>query len=384
MTFGLYVHYPYCQRVCPYCDFCVASNRAPQNEAYTEALSREMQVRAGRFADFGELTTVYIGGGTPSLWPVDLLERWLNKVRTHFQLSKDVEVTLELNPEDANLDHLKAIRDMGVNRLSIGAQSLDDDVLRRLGRSHRKNDVIRCVELVRTAGFTNWNVDLIHGLVGQSLASVLLDVRRILDLDTPHLSTYQLTVEPGTPFGQREERGETLNVDEGLLVAMYQAIINLNETNGRIQYEISNAASPGFESRHNLGYWMGRPYLALGTGAHGFCPKVEGAERYANHAGVRNYITSVSRANDWLDLPCEMTQQTADECIEDQLMTGLRLQCGIEPTRKMEDCYGQTVQILVNEGLMTAEAGRWSASKKGRMVLDFVIERILSDSMVLT
>lgn len=378
MTFGLYVHYPYCQSICPYCDFSVEANRTPQNEAYTRALSREMRLRAERFVDFGELTTIYIGGGTPSLWPTDLLERWLKDIKNYFTVSADAEVTLELNPEDVSLDTLKAIRGVGVNRLSIGAQSLDDDVLRRLGRAHRCDDVIRCIEWTQTAGFTNWNVDLMHGLVGQSLVGVLLDVRRTLDLGTPHLSTYQLTVEPGTRFGQRESRGETLNVDEGLLVAMYQGIVNLNEASGRIQYEVSTAAEPGFESQHNLGYWMGRPYLALGAGAHGFYPKPEGAHRYANHAGARDYIHAVGKATSWGGLPTEMTLETPRECIEEQLMTGLRLRRGIEPTGEMKRLYGLEVKALVKEQLMCSEGERWRASAKGRLLLDFVIERILS------
>ena len=156
-----------------------------------------------------------------------------------------MEITLEVNPEDVSLDLLYRWYDIGINRLSVGAQSLNDKVLKQLGRGHSGEHVEQCIRWIRAAGFRNWNVDLIHGVAGQTLAESLLDVKRVIDLGTPHLSTYQLTIEENTRFGQRARRGEQLNVEDGMLASMYQGIVDLNEAHGRRQYEVSNAALKG-------------------------------------------------------------------------------------------------------------------------------------------
>ncbi|MGB0647187.1 MAG: radical SAM family heme chaperone HemW [Bradymonadia bacterium] len=378
MGFGLYVHYPFCRRVCPYCDFCVETSKNADPDRYSEALLRELERRAPMFDEFGLLETIYIGGGTPSLWTVSSLKHWLEVAARRFPTASNLEITLEVNPEDVSLDLLHGWYDVGINRLSVGAQSLNDKFLQQLGRGHSGEHVEQCIRWIQTAGYRNWNVDLIHGMVGQTLAESLLDVKRVIDLGTPHLSTYQLTIEENTRFGQRARRGEQLNVEDGMLASMYQGIVDLNEAHGRRQYEVSNAAFEGFESRHNLGYWLGKPYLALGVGAHGFAPSGDGGIRYANAPGVSNYVGAMFSPNPGQGIPCEISEFGQSELMEDLLMTGLRLRDGIKPSAEMTRVYANRVDSLCKRGLMRKTSQCWQVTSRGRAVLDHVLEQLLS------
>ena len=377
MSFGLYVHYPYCRQLCPYCDFSKTVGTVHKDGAYGRALTKEMGIRAPRFSNFGTLDTIYVGGGTPSLWPMPSFLRWLNDAKTHFSLSDDIEVTFEVNPEDVTLDGLKRLKDGGVNRISLGAQSFNEKVLRRLGRLHTPADVMNSIIWIQESGFDNWNVDLMHGVIGQTLAEVMLDLRQALDFGTPHLSTYQLSIDPDSFVDEGESRLPLVQKDDGLLAAMYQAIVNENEAQGRAQYELTCAAIPGFESRHNLGYWQGRPYLALGAGAHGFCPQDEGAIRFENVSRVSEYLTVISQSSGWGDLPSTELVLNQNECLEDSILTGLRLSDGIKPTQLMQNRYGDRVKAMVKAGLMYDDSARWRTSAQGRLMLDYITEQIL-------
>ena len=349
-----------------------------EDERYTDALIREFDLRLPSFRDVGPLSTLYFGGGTPSLWSRTHLSRFYKHVLSCCQITDDFEVTLELNPEDMTLSELAALRDLGVNRLSVGAQSLDDEVLRLLGRAHSGADVIRCVGEIKRAGFDNWTVDLIHGVHNQSLASANHDVERIIDLGTPHISTYQLTIEPGTRFATRAARGEPVSLDEGYLETMYQSIEERAASLGLVHYEVSNAARPGFESKHNLGYWLGRTYMGLGPGAHGLSPDGSVLCRYGNRSGVKAYIARMAEPHALHKLATFRDVIDADTQSEDLLMTGLRLKAGIVPTSAMAAKYGERVTNLCREGLMRACEGRWLATSRGRLLLDYVLRRLLT------
>ena len=377
MPFGIYVHYPYCSQICPYCDFSIERANSERYLSYTSALIEEFERRVSDFGGFGDINSVYFGGGTPSIWPAAELSVFVAHLRSRFPSITEAEVTIEVNPEDVSLDYFLALQDMGVNRISIGVQSLDDRVLERLGRVHRENDVLVCIDMLRRTGFQNWTVDLVHGLAGQSMISSLLDVKRVVDLGAPHVSIYQITVESGTAFDSRTQRGEQLVAGEGDLIAIYKAITSKLIDSGFEHYEISNAAKPGHESQHNLGYWLGLPYMGLGAGAHGFYPLQNEAVRYANISGAESYVAALQISESCEGIEHFRERLSEGEFAEDLLLTGLRLKDGLTPNRYMRQKFTEQVDRLCVEGLMSKDRDRWSVTQRGRLILDHVIHRIL-------
>lgn len=377
MPFGIYVHYPYCSQICPYCDFSIERSNHQRHHSYTSALIEEFDRRMPDFVGFGDISSLYFGGGTPSLWPVEQLSRFVSHLTNRFPSLTQAEVTLEVNPEDVSPDYFIALQDMGVNRISIGVQSFDDSVLERLGRVHRENDILACIDTLRRTGFDNWSVDLVHGLDGQSMISSLIDVQRVVELGAPHVSIYQITVEQGTAFGGRTQQGEQLVTGEGNLIAIYKAITAKLVDLGLENYEISNAAKPGHQSQHNLGYWLGRPYMGLGAGAHGFYPSQNEAIRYANLSGAEPYLAALrnSGAAEGIEQIRERLGEGA--LAEDLLLTGLRLKDGLMPNQYMRQQFTEQVDRLCAEGLMSQDFDRWFATERGRLILDHVIHQIL-------
>ncbi len=261
---GLYVHLPWCVRKCPYCDF---NSHALQGElpgeAYVERLLRDLEADLPRV--WGRtVSTVYLGGGTPSLFDATLVERLLGGLRARLDLAPGVEITLEANPGTIERDSFSAYRDAGINRVSLGAQTFDADLLQGIGRIHGPGDVRRSLESLHDAGLDNFNVDLMFGLPGQELAAALEDVRQAVAASPSHLSHYQLTLEPNTAFAASPPR---LPDDERCWDMQEQAGAMLREA-GYVQYEVSAWCRPGRESRHNLNYWRFGDYLGIGAGAH--------------------------------------------------------------------------------------------------------------------
>lgn len=281
---GLYLHIPFCKRVCAYCDFFkeVGTRRmAP----LVEAMHREMEARRGYLG--GEAVhTRYFGGGTPSLCPPELLEGLLEHAARLFDCSEVVETTLEANPDDLSPDYLEALRRAGIDRLSIGIQSFDDDCLRLMNRRHTAAQAIEAVRNARKAGFGNLTVDLIFGVPGFGGDSLRRSLDQALRLGVEHISAYHLTIEPGTAFGRRMERGEFAPVDEAVSEAEYALVHETLTGAGYEHYEVSNFARPGFRARHNAAYWHGVKYLGIGPAAHSF----DGRERHWNPSSVDRYI----------------------------------------------------------------------------------------------
>ena len=221
MSFGIYVHYPYCARLCPYCDFNVAVRAAVPQARYRDAVLSELQVRATEFRACGPARTVYFGGGTPGMWPAQYIGDVLDGIRAEFGLVENAEITVEFNPEDGTTEAFSGLARVGVNRISLGAQSFNDTNLKFFGRQHRAADITRAVSDARAAGIRNLSLDLIHGLDGQGLAQALGDLRCAMELEPEHISTYQLTIEDRTAFGARARRGEVLLGDEPILLNMF-------------------------------------------------------------------------------------------------------------------------------------------------------------------
>jgi len=270
---GIYVHLPFCPHVCPYCDFAVEAT-GPELPAklatrYVELLLRELELSLDHFGDRlrgRPLDSLYLGGGTPSLLPPDALRCLLDGVRAHFG-SAPRETTLEVNPGRSDTRPARAWRALGIDRLSIGLQALDDRALRRLGRAHSADEAREGLLECLRAGFENVSVDLIYGIPGQSEAQLLAGAREVVELGIPHVSTYALTLEPDTPFGRAAARGDFAEVDAGLVRRQGRHLRALLSASGIAPYEISSAARAGFESRHNTRYWTRRCVLGLGVSA---------------------------------------------------------------------------------------------------------------------
>lgn len=279
---GLYIHIPFCLSKCPYCDF-YSVERIGRIPAFLDALRREIALYRDALEPFD---TVYIGGGTPSvLNPADL-EDLVGRIRKGFTVTPDAEITLEANPSDIAPRLLKPLRRAGVNRLNIGVQSLEDRLLVFLGRRHDRARAIAAVSAARAAGFEQVGIDLIFGIPGQTLPSWLASLREAVDLNPDHLSCYQLTIEAGTPLGERRRAGEFPSLDESLQADFFLETAASLEAAGYIHYEVSNFARDRCESRHNAKYWNHTPYLGLGPAAHSF----RGTERRWNHRCLESYI----------------------------------------------------------------------------------------------
>lgn len=261
----IYIHVPFCHRKCTYCAFYskpLVGGQWPV-AGYVDALLEEMELRKGEQAH--PIHTVYLGGGTPSILPLTELSRIVESLHKCFDLSQVEEMTIEANPEDLAPEYLLSLKQLGFNRLSIGVQSLDDKVLRLLNRRHTAQQALDAVENARAAGFSNISVDFIFGLPGVGGISDLIDVAGVT-----HVSAYALTVEPGTALAVQVEQGRVVLPDEDEVVRQYHALHDALESHGFRQYEVSNYARPGYESKHNSRYWDRTPYLGLGPGAHSF------------------------------------------------------------------------------------------------------------------
>ena len=342
----------------------------------TDTLISEFLMRLAMDPLEGPCTSIYIGGGTPSLWSPHLLEKLFESIRSNVLVSADCEVTIEVNPEDVTSNYFSAWSALGVNRVSIGAQSFDDEVLKLLGRAHESQEIERTVKLCQRAGIKNVSIDLIHGVHTQTLSRALKDLQRAHELEVNHISIYQLTVEPGTRFGMRADRGEVLVVSDEELSVTYRALQDVNEAAGYEQYEVSNAAKAGYQSRHNLGYWHGHTCLAIGPGAHGLVKLPTRIYRYENARSVTEYIQSMQDMNAGVRAPVGHELSTI-EYEEELIMTGLRLKDGFLPSIAMQERLGKQFELMETRGLLCQSGDRWRATARGREVLNYVLGQLL-------
>jgi putative oxygen-independent coproporphyrinogen III oxidase len=319
---SLYIHLPWCVRKCPYCDFNSHALRdALPEQAYVDALLRDLDLEAAR-ADGRPIETIFIGGGTPSLFSAEAIDRLLTGVRQRLALRDDAEITLEANPGAVDEARFVGFRQAGVNRLSIGIQSFDDGCLRRLGRIHGRADAVRAVEIARAAGFDNFNLDLMYGLPEQNLTGALADLDQAIALSPSHISHYQLTLEPNTLFHARPPQ---LPEDDDIF-EMQQACQRMLADAGYLHYEVSAYAKPGQESRHNLNYWTFGDYLAIGAGAHGKITDAAAGEiqRYSKPKHPRDYQARAGT----LSATCDERSLQAEDVVLEFMMNALRLRTG--------------------------------------------------------
>ena len=327
-SLALYIHWPFCLAKCPYCDFNSHVRDEIPQARFRAALRAELAWEAARLGP-RRLTSVFLGGGTPSLMAPETVGVLLEDARTMFAAADDLEVTLEANPTSVEAGRLAGFRDAGVNRISLGVQSLDPAALTMLGRQHSAPQAVAALELARRL-FPRVSFDLIYARPGQDLAAWRAELRQALAMVADHLSLYQLTIEPGTRFATLHARGEIELPDDDLAAALYDATAEEAARHGLLPYEVSNYAVPGAESRHNLAYWRYADYAGIGPGAHGRLGLPHGRVATRRHRAPEPWAERVER--DGHGTVEESLLSAADQARE-MLVMGLRLREGIDPIR---------------------------------------------------
>lgn len=390
--FGLYVHFPYCLSKCPYCDFAVAVVRQVPEERYARAVLAELDSRLAAEPSLRTrpLESIFLGGGTPSIWHPRWVAHVLEGVAARLKVAPGAEVSLEANPSVADAESFAGYRAAGVNRLSLGVQSFHAETLKALGREHTPQEAVKAYETARRAGFDVVSMDFIYGVHGQTRAQAEADARQAAALGPEHLSTYALTVERevlavATPLSRQLDKGELSLPPDEEVVEMAQAIRDAYEAHGLRRYEISNHARPGFHSRHNALYWTGGEYLALGVGATGMLLTSAPGEppsgsRYVNLRGSDAYM----RAAEEGQLPESSREAlTPQELFEERLAMGLRLRSGVDwaavCARYGQDPEPRRAEIarLVQHGLARLDGPRLVLTDAGADVHSAIAARLL-------
>lgn len=377
---GIYVHFPFCLRKCPYCDFVsypVLANRSDHRiDEYVNTLKKEVSLRR-RWLDLTGAAprafhSLYIGGGTPSILTTKQLTELLETIRHSFSFTPEAEVTLEANPGTVTDTDFATWRKLGINRLSLGVQSLDDSLLAQLGRIHTAEDVYEAVKGARDAGFANLSFDLILGLPGQSLDHWQESLVEAASLHPQHMSCYELTIEPDTEYGRLNDKGKLYIPSEDVVIAMLEWTSQYLTDLGYIHYEISNYALPGFKSRHNQIYWQNRQYLGLGVAAFSYW----GHRRWGNTANLQEYREEIAVGR----LP-EGTTETLDvkDRMGETVMLGLRLAEGVSLANlrarfgiSVWDVWEEEIHYLLSQGLLELARGRLRLTPQGLLLANQV------------
>ena len=366
-----YVHIPFCTQICYYCDFSKVFIKNQPVDSYLEHLLQEFHSY-----DIQKLRTLYIGGGTPTALSASQLEVLLDGLTKNLDLSMLEELTIEANPGDLDAEKIAVLQNSAVNRVSLGVQTFDDKMLKKIGRSHTEKDIYENIDRLKLAGFDNISIDLIYALPGQTMEQVKDNVAKAIALDIPHMSLYSLILENHTVFMNRMRRGKLPLPKEELEAEMFEYIIAELERAGFVHYEISNFSKQGFESRHNLMYWDNAEYYGIGAGASGY---VDGV-RYKNHGPIRHYLKAVEEGSARINEE-HLSQR---EQMEEEMFLGLRKKSGISMARfeekferSFQGLYGQIVRDLVQQGLMQVEGDRVRMTKRGLFLGDTVAERFI-------
>lgn len=368
----LYLHIPFCKQACHYCDFHFSTNLS-QKRPLVEAMAREIEQRY-TYLPSTELQTIYLGGGTPSLLTQDELTVLFDTIHQYFTVAPDAEITLEANPDDltdaANLSMLRRY----INRLSIGIQTFDEETLRWMNRAHTADEATLAVERAREAGFDNLSIDLIYGISDQIWPR---DLDKALALNVPHISAYNLTIEPDTAFGRWVAKGKLTPVDESLSATQFTELVSALTNGGYVHYEISNFAKPGQYARHNTAYWQRRPYLGIGPSAHSY----DGVSRQHNIANNSLYIKGISTGNS----PSERELLTPADQVNEYLLTGLRTIWGCN-VPELDSLLGtsfmarqaQEIEQLHQTGWLVYEENVLKLTESGKLFAD----RVASDLFI--
>lgn len=366
---SLYLHIPYCKSRCIYCDFYTTASQRGYS-AFVEALCGELALRSAAWHNV-EMQTIYIGGGTPSQLSVTELQHIFATIYAHYRTAPTAEITLEANPDDLTPDYVSAMREhLPINRVSMGLQTFDDQLLRLLNRRHTAAEAEAAVERLIMHGYDNLSIDLIYGLPDQTLHAWQADVARALRLPIKHLSAYALIYEPGTPLMRMKEKGLVHEADDALSLSMFEHLIAATAAAGLEQYEISNFARVGYHSRHNSAYWQGTPYLACGPSAHGY----DGTHRYYNTPRLASYIKA--RGDVEGQGLQRIEQLSTDERYNDLVLTRLRTMAGLNLAH-LEATFGNSYRSYL---LSEAEPHL----KRGHLVCEGDLLKLTPDGIFLS
>lgn len=378
----LYIHIPFCVRKCAYCDFLSGPADDKTIESYVEALIRELKAHQSSMKDY-KVTTIFMGGGTPSILSGEQLGSIMDAIRANFQLDKDAEISMEANPGTVTKKKLLAYLEAGINRLSFGLQSANNEELKILGRIHTYEEFLESFSLARACGFENINVDLISAIPKQTLESFLDSLEKVISLHPEHISAYSLIVEEGTPFAREYGEGcpkEDELPSEDVEREIYHQTEEVLKRNGYHRYEISNYAKEGKECRHNLGYWERKEYLGIGIGAASLIDNV----RYKNVDDIGVYLEHSGQLDDIQEQREVLTIQAQ---MEEFFFLGLRKMEGVSEEEfftcfgeELLECYGSQLRRLLENGLLIFESGRWKLTSKGIDISNYVFGELLEDA----
>ena len=378
---ALYVHWPFCQAKCPYCDFNSHVAAEIDHARFASAYRRELEHMAKAYAAGRYLDSIFFGGGTPSLMPAWLVEGIIANADRLFGLAPDVEITAEANPTSSEAETFAGFRAAGVNRLSLGVQSLRDEALIFLGREHSAQEALAAFRVARQT-FDRLSIDMIYAREDQQLADWTEELQMALDLGLDHMSLYQLTIEPGTGFHTRARRGDILTADDGLAADMYTETDRLMCAAGLPAYEISNHARPGSECRHNMIYWQAEDWIGIGPGSYSRISSGTNRTGIATRRSPAGWLDAVDADGHGVET---LIDDKPGDAVAERLMMGLRLSDGID-IQTLESTYGERSTLidmaaydqLVAAGLLTADPDRLCVTKDGRLLLNRVISALLA------
>ncbi|MBD3628928.1 radical SAM family heme chaperone HemW [Cyclobacterium sp.] len=370
---GIYIHIPFCLQACHYCDFHFSTNRSHASEMVS-MICRELELRKHYLSESGPIHTIYFGGGTPSLLPADQIAKIYDSIQTHFDCELQ-ETTLEANPDDLIDEKLDAWLALGVDRLSIGIQSFNDDVLKFYNRSHNAKESLLAIDKARKAGFQSLSMDLIYGFPHTDHHIWQNDLDQTLALAPNHISSYCLTIEPQTALGVWEKKGKFKAASEDFQAEQFEILQGSLERAGYLQYEISNFARNNAFSRHNSNYWKGIPYLGIGPGAHSF----DGNHRGYNVSNNMVYIRKLKENQ----LPYQKETLSADDQLNEYLLTSMRTIWGIDNVYLVNK-FGwnlfkereNTLSDMQRQGLILVEDQSVSLSRKGKLLADYLASKL--------
>lgn len=366
---SIYIHIPFCLDKCHYCAFVSFKDKLSLCKSCFDALIKE--INEIKNSTISKIKTIYIGGGTPSIIDIKHYERLFDTIYSKFDIDSNAEITFEINPATVNVDYLRALKSLGINRLSVGAQSFDERILKLINRKHSSEEIVEAIENSKKAGFENISLDLIYGLPEQTLPIVLQDLNKAVSLDIKHISVYGLKIEENTRFFKQVP--ENLP-DEDLCADMYLKIIEKLEDFGFKHYEISNFAQKGFESKHNVNYWKNNQYYGFGVAAHGYVDEV----RYSNSESIEEYIEN----------PCSRAfsqELKSKEKIEEAIFLGLRMTSGID-LKSFKDRYdfdivknySAVIKKYTELELLEIKEARLKLTIKGLLLSNVVMAEFLS------
>ncbi|WP_102691275.1 radical SAM family heme chaperone HemW [Rummeliibacillus pycnus] len=376
MARGIYLHIPFCHQICNYCDFNKVFFKNQPVDEYIESLGEEMRLWS-KDHDFKKIETIFLGGGTPTSLSPKQLNRLLELIRKYIPLEHVTEFTSEANPDELTKEKLKVLHDGGVNRLSLGVQAFQEELLKKLGRTHSNEHVFKTIEDAKKIGFENISIDLMYGLPGQTMQQWKRTLEIAFSLQLPHYSAYSLIVEPKTIFYNLMAKRKLRLPGEDLEAEMYDLLMQQMEQQGLHQYEISNFSKKGYSSIHNQIYWDNDEYAGFGAGAHGYINGV----RYSNHGPLKKYMASISNG----EKPIHETHiETKQEKMEEELFLGLRKTAGVSKKHffekfncSIESIYEKQLQDLQQKGLIEIGNDFIKLSRNGRFVGNEVFEEFL-------